>query len=155
MVRSASRERKGNCIKRTINTACIPQRIEKHLVITSTNSILHSMRDPTRLWRSWTVQIQTVDGDPMHPFVDHVEYRLHSSFQPSTLSKFLVESDASFLFSLIYFLVTRQEPYMIKQTGWGEFDLCICFHFVDRTFQAIWFDLHFRKNHYSINETLV
>lgn len=47
-------------------------------------------------------------------------------------------------------LVIFEEPYLLKQDGWGEFDLGIVFHFKskDTPPQTIMFDLNFSKPTY-------
>jgi transcription initiation factor IIF auxiliary subunit len=48
------------------------------------------------------------------------------------------------------FLDIKEEPYLLKEEGWGEFDLRIMLHFVDdfAPREIIVFDLNFKEPRY-------
>ncbi|KAI8393357.1 yeats family-domain-containing protein [Radiomyces spectabilis] len=114
-------------------------KIEKHVKISSSNSIVRAKSTDAYLWRMWKVQVRLMDRDAsLSGFVDHIEYILHESFENPRV-------------------VCTNEPYLLEQEGWGEFDLGIVFHFKDPSTspQTLWFDLNFAKPKYSIYSTLV
>ncbi|CDS13344.1 hypothetical protein LRAMOSA05522 [Lichtheimia ramosa] len=95
------------------------QKLKKHLNIQTTNKIIRETLDH-QIWRAWTIQIhccEHVDTTCLNAYIDHVEYILHESFQPSRI-------------------VVTQAPYLLKQEGWGEFELGIVFHLLDGTMQS-------------------
>ncbi|KAF7724963.1 hypothetical protein EC973_000544 [Apophysomyces ossiformis] len=116
------------------------KKIEKHIQILSSNTIVRSRSTQGHLWRSWKVQIRPIERDKqaaLSRYVDRVEYVLHESFATPRV-------------------VCTEEPYILEQEGWGEFDLGICFYFIDpqEGYQWVWFDLNFLKPKYSVYTTL-
>ncbi|KAI8330467.1 yeats family-domain-containing protein [Chlamydoabsidia padenii] len=87
--------------------------------------------------RSWKVTLVAVDEDKEVPgklqaMLDHVEYILHPTFLNPRRD-------------------IKEEPYLLKEEGWGEFDLRIMLHFVDdfAPREIIVFDLNFKEPRYS------
>ncbi|KAI8084755.1 yeats family-domain-containing protein [Halteromyces radiatus] len=87
--------------------------------------------------RNWEVSLVAIDDGKQVPgklqaMLDHVEYILHPTF-PNP------RRDIS------------DEPYLLKESGWGEFDLRIMLHFADEFAprEIIVFDLNFKEPHYS------
>ncbi|KAJ8662943.1 hypothetical protein O0I10_001119 [Lichtheimia ornata] len=119
-------------------------KLKKHLNIQTTNKIIRETLNH-QPWRAWTIQIHccehhhlstTSSSSCLDAYVDHVEYILHESFQPSRI-------------------VVTQAPYLLKQEGWGEFELGIVFHLKDGTVQSTRFDLHFQRRKYTRTRTLI
>jgi transcription initiation factor IIF auxiliary subunit len=54
-------------------------------------------------------------------------------------------------------LEVKDEPYLLKEDGWGEFDLRIILHFLDdfAPREIIVFDLNFREPKYSKSHMVV
>ncbi|ORZ15644.1 yeats family-domain-containing protein [Absidia repens] len=87
--------------------------------------------------RSWKVSLVAVDDGKEVPgklqaMLDHVEYILHPTFFNPRRE-------------------VKDEPYLLKEEGWGEFDLRIILHFADdfAPREIIVFDLNFREPKYS------
>ncbi|ORZ16477.1 yeats family-domain-containing protein [Absidia repens] len=87
--------------------------------------------------RSWKVTLAAVDDGKEVPgklqaMLDHVEYILHPTFFNPRRE-------------------VKDEPYLLKEEGWGEFDLRIMLHFADdfAPREIIVFDLNFREPKYS------
>ncbi|CAO3584676.1 unnamed protein product [Absidia cylindrospora] len=87
--------------------------------------------------RSWKVSLVAVDDGKEVPgklqaMLDHVVYILHPTFFNSRRE-------------------VKDEPYLLKEEGWGEFDLRIILHFADdfAPREIIVFDLNFKEPQYS------
>ncbi|KAI7885548.1 hypothetical protein K492DRAFT_190936 [Lichtheimia hyalospora FSU 10163] len=119
-----------------------PKKLKKHICIQTTNKIIRETLNQ-QIWRAWTIQIHCCEHHVnnhtstlcLEAYVDHVEYILHESFQPSRI-------------------VVTQAPYLLKQEGWGEFELGIVFHLLDGTVQSTRFDLNFQRKKYTRTRTL-
>ncbi|KAI8069193.1 yeats family-domain-containing protein [Gongronella butleri] len=86
--------------------------------------------------RDWQISLVAVDNGKKVPgklqaMLDHVEYILHPTFTNSRRQ-------------------FKEEPYVLKEKGWGEFDLRIVLQFVDALFppEVIIFDLNFKQPRY-------
>ncbi|KAI8087637.1 yeats family-domain-containing protein [Gilbertella persicaria] len=112
--------------------------MKRHIRIFCNNKIIRNMAEDGLIMRSWKVYLKSMDSYyALSDYIDHVEYLLHPSFKTPHI-------------------VCTQEPYIIEQEGWGEFDLTIRLHFKDPSLssQTIVFDLHFRKPKYVVQKTL-
>ncbi|KAI8364403.1 yeats family-domain-containing protein [Blakeslea trispora] len=92
-----------------------------------------------KVLHSWRVQIRSMNtsSDCLENLVDHVEYRLHPSFQEPCITR-------------------MHEPYRIERHGWGEFNMLIVLYFRDVAIppKNIIFDLNFKRSKYSVQRTL-
>ena len=62
---------------------------------------------------TWTVYFRPYNNEDIAQFVSKVEFKLHESFEQPTR-------------------VCERPPYEVTETGWGEFDIAIRVHFIDR-----------------------
>lgn len=54
-------------------------------------------------------------------------------------------------------LEVNEYPFQLQEQGWGEFDMKIMLHFVDKSVPpfVLDHDLHFQSNHYEVPQTIV
>jgi transcription initiation factor TFIID/TFIIF subunit len=100
--------------------------------------------------------------------VDHVEYILHQTFEPPVRSKsFLLSFSGYPLLQFnqmavdtvvpLFSLEVNEFPFQLQEQGWGEFDMKIMLHFVDKSVPpfVLDHDLHFQSTHYEVPQTIV
>ncbi|RCI05487.1 hypothetical protein CU098_009485 [Rhizopus stolonifer] len=83
-----------------------------------------------------------MDGDKevkgkLSVILDHVEYILHPTFEDPRRVK-------------------KEEPYVLQEKGWGEFDMRVVLYFAENITdpQVLLFDLNFAMTQYSITHTV-
>lgn len=59
-------------------------------------------------------------------------------------------------FNLLFFIVKKEEPYVLQEKGWGEFDMRVVLYFTDNITdpQVLLFDLNFAMTSYSITHSI-
>ncbi|KAF9360470.1 hypothetical protein BGX34_007758, partial [Mortierella sp. NVP85] len=90
--------------------------------------------------RKWKISICGVNAhgeEETLPYVDHVEYILHQTFEPPVRK-------------------VNEFPFQLQEQGWGEFDMKIMLHFVDKSVPpfVLDHDLHFQSTHYEVPQTI-
>ncbi|KAG2234502.1 hypothetical protein INT48_004881, partial [Thamnidium elegans] len=116
--------------------------VKKRVKITCTHTLKNKKLMSIPIWRRWMIQINPVEraaSASLAHYIDHVEYILHESFETPRIGCGYTTMVEIF-----------DEPYILKQEGWGEFDLGIVFHFKSKDIpsQTIMFDLNFSKPKY-------
>jgi transcription initiation factor IIF auxiliary subunit len=55
------------------------------------------------------------------------------------------------------FIEVTEYPFVLQEKGWGEFDMKIMLHFVEKSVPpfVLDHDLNFQQNHYEIPQTIV
>ncbi|KAI9483065.1 MAG: yeats family-domain-containing protein [Benjaminiella poitrasii] len=93
-------------------------------------------------WRNWKITLVAMDGEEeikgkLSIILDHVEYILHPTFQDPIRVK-------------------EEEPYMLQEKGWGEFDMRIVLYFRENITdpQVLLFDLNFAMSNYTVTHTI-
>ncbi|CAO0793772.1 unnamed protein product [Mucor circinelloides] len=93
-------------------------------------------------WRNWKITLVAMDGErevkgKLAMILDHVEYILHPTFEEPRRVK-------------------KEEPYVLQEKGWGEFDMRVVLYFTDNITdpQVLLFDLNFALATYSITHTV-
>ncbi|KAI7908048.1 yeats family-domain-containing protein [Cokeromyces recurvatus] len=93
-------------------------------------------------WRNWKITLVAMDGEEevkgkLSIILDHVEYILHPTFKDPIRAK-------------------EEEPYLLQEKGWGEFDMRIVLYFADHITdpQVLLFDLNFAMSNYSVIHTI-
>mmetsp|Transcript_10970 Transcript_10970/g.29448 ORF Transcript_10970/g.29448 Transcript_10970/m.29448 type:complete len:242 (-) Transcript_10970:414-1139(-) len=61
----------------------------------------------------WRVYLRGVRNEDLSFFIDHVEFVLHETLQPPVR-------------------IVRSPPYEVEEYGWGEFEIIVRIHFVDK-----------------------
>ncbi|CAG8720728.1 3112_t:CDS:2, partial [Dentiscutata heterogama] len=118
--------------------------VEKEIVVVTEQEVAKNTKatkePPKGKWRQWKVSIYAIDetGEkcPL-TFVEKVEYNLHQTFLKPRQ-------------------VIPKAPFILTEIGWGEFDMKIVFHFVDKNIppSSIYHDLNFQKPLYEVSYTL-
>jgi transcription initiation factor TFIID/TFIIF subunit len=89
--------------------------------------------------RKWTCQLTLLgpnDQEVPANIFDKVTYKLHPTFKNPTLT-------------------VKKPPFRIEEEGWGEFDMGIVLHMVDRGGeQTLAHDLNFAQNEYVVHHTI-
>lgn len=117
--------------------------IKKPIVVgnTATKIVERDSNTPlehTHLWNIFVIS-PTVDGQKDLCFIKKVTFKLHDSYQPSVRT---VEYDA-------------EKPFMIEETGWGEFEISIKIYFQDGSqekFLQIYHPLRLHSFYLILNE---
>ncbi|KAF9276589.1 hypothetical protein BGZ68_009912 [Mortierella alpina] len=93
---------------------------------------------PMRKWKISLLGINANGEEETLPYVDHVEYILHHTFE-QPLRK------------------VTEYPFELQEKGWGEFDMKIMLHFADKSTApfVLDHDLNFQTGHYEIAHTLI
>ncbi|GAN05306.1 transcription initiation factor TFIID subunit 14 [Mucor ambiguus] len=93
-------------------------------------------------WRNWKITLVAMDGErevkgKLSMILDHVEYILHPTFEEPRRVK-------------------KEEPYVLQEKGWGEFDMRVVLYFTDNITdpQVLLFDLNFALASYSITHSV-
>ncbi|KAI9269970.1 yeats family-domain-containing protein [Helicostylum pulchrum] len=93
-------------------------------------------------WRNWKITVVAMDGEKevkgkLSIILDHICYILHPTFPEPRRD-------------------IREEPYVLEEKGWGEFDMRIVLYFTDNLTdpRVITFDLNFAQSNYSITHKL-
>ncbi|KAL9558411.1 hypothetical protein MBANPS3_000911 [Mucor bainieri] len=93
-------------------------------------------------WRNWKITLVAMDGErevkgKLAMILDHVEYILHPTFEEPRRVK-------------------KEEPYVLQEKGWGEFDMRVVLYFTDNITdpQVLLFDLNFALPNYSITHSV-
>ncbi|KAI8637779.1 yeats family-domain-containing protein [Parasitella parasitica] len=93
-------------------------------------------------WRNWKITLVAMDGErevkgKLSMILDHVEYILHPTFEDPRRVK-------------------TEEPYILQEKGWGEFDMRVVLYFTDNITdpQVLLFDLNFALSNYSITHSI-
>ncbi|KAI8351460.1 yeats family-domain-containing protein [Choanephora cucurbitarum] len=93
-------------------------------------------------WRNWKITLVAMDGEKevkgkLSVILDHVEYILHPTFEEPRRVK-------------------KEEPYILQEKGWGEFDMRVVLYFTENITdpQVLLFDLNFALSNYSITHTV-
>lgn len=131
---------------------------------------------PVRKWKISLMGINANGEEELLPYVDHVEYILHQSFDqplrsmPMPFYQLLSmhadgrdsrtrSSNHSIILNISLFsdLEVTKFPFQLQEKGWGEFDMKIMLHFVDNADSPAMLDhdLNFQLNHYEVEHTLV
>lgn len=89
-------------------------------------------------WRTWKITLVAMEGEKevkgkLSVILDHVCYILHPTFEEPRRVK-------------------TEEPYVLEEKGWGEFDMRILLYFADNLTdpKILTFDLNFAQSDYSI-----
>ncbi|KAF9903546.1 hypothetical protein BX616_001596 [Lobosporangium transversale] len=93
---------------------------------------------PIRKWKISLCGVNANGEEEQMPYVDHVEYILHQSFEPPVRK-------------------VTEYPFSLQEKGWGEFDMKIMLHFVDKSVPpfVLDHDLHFQSPHYEVPQTII
>ncbi|ORX92943.1 yeats-domain-containing protein [Basidiobolus meristosporus CBS 931.73] len=90
---------------------------------------------PIRKWKLSVYGLDDKDERTSMDYVEKVEYVLHPSFTNPRR-------------------VTSKPPYFLQEKGWGEFDMQVILHFIDKTSFPLVHDLNFRSGHYEVPHTV-
>ncbi|KAF9159290.1 hypothetical protein DFQ26_006723 [Actinomortierella ambigua] len=90
--------------------------------------------------RKWKISLNGVNAngeEEQLPYIEHVEYVLHHTFEQPIRKVY-------------------DYPFTLQEKGWGEFDMKIQLHFVDKATQphVLDHDLNFQLSHYEVSHTL-
>ncbi|CAG8728612.1 11670_t:CDS:2, partial [Cetraspora pellucida] len=118
--------------------------IKKEIVVVTEQEVAKNIKavkePPKGKWRQWKVSIYATDDTgekcPL-TFVEKVEYNLHQTFSKPRQ-------------------VVHKAPFILTENGWGEFDMKIVLHFVDKSIAPwpIYHDLNFQKPLYEVTYIL-
>ncbi|ORY97176.1 yeats family-domain-containing protein [Syncephalastrum racemosum] len=117
--------------------------ITQDIRISCESSIVKGEKSPEgHQIRRWRISITAVhNGNEQRTLLsrllDHVEYILHPTFKNPRR-------------------VVKEEPYILEEKGWGEFDMRIVLYFIDglANTEVVLFDLHFMIPTYSLVHTI-
>ncbi|KAH7048604.1 yeats family-domain-containing protein [Linnemannia elongata] len=119
----------------------MPQKtIHKKIKVITDQNIVKGQKQNGFPMRKWKISLAGVnangDDEPM-PYVDYVEYILHQTFE-QPLRK------------------VTEYPFVLQEKGWGEFDMKIMLHFVEKSVPpfVLDHDLNFQQNHYEMPQTI-
>ncbi|KAF9976655.1 hypothetical protein BGZ65_007752 [Modicella reniformis] len=108
-------------------------------VITDQNIVRGQKQNgfPMRKWKISICGVSANGDEETMPYVDHVEYILHQTFEPPVRK-------------------VNDYPFLLQEQGWGEFDMKIMLHFVDKSVPpfVLDHDLNFQSNHYEVPQTI-
>ncbi|CAO3574858.1 unnamed protein product [Mortierella alpina] len=118
----------------------MPQNITKEIKVITDQHIVKGQKQhgfPMRKWKISLLGINANGEEETLPYVDHVEYILHHTFE-QPLRK------------------VTEYPFELQEKGWGEFDMKIMLHFADKSTApfVLDHDLNFQTGHYEIAHTL-
>ncbi|CAG8724972.1 329_t:CDS:2, partial [Acaulospora morrowiae] len=108
--------------------------VEKEITVVTDQEVAKNLKTTNGLpMRKWKVSLYSSEGGEKFPlnFVDKVEYLLHPTFENPER-------------------VVRKPPFVLSEKGWGEFDMKIILHFIDKSIKpwTLEHDLNFQKPHY-------
>ncbi|KAI1297738.1 hypothetical protein EDD11_006995 [Mortierella claussenii] len=114
--------------------------IRKEIKVITDQNIIKGQKQngfPIRKWKISLCGVNANGEDETMPYVDHVEYILHQSFEPPVRK-------------------VSEYPYQLQEKGWGEFDMKIMLHFVDKSVPpfVLDHDLNFQLSHYEVPQTI-
>ncbi|WBW72228.1 TFIID, TFIIF, Ino80, SWI/SNF, and NuA4 complex YEATS family subunit Tfg3 [Schizosaccharomyces osmophilus] len=91
------------------------------------------LNDQSYAMREWAIKLVCLDAQQEEvdaSFIDRVTYKLHPTFQNPTRT-------------------VRKPPYMIREQGWGEFEMEIIIYYADKGGEYRFSHyLHFQQEHY-------
>jgi transcription initiation factor IIF auxiliary subunit len=110
-------------------------------------------------WRNWKITLVAMDGEKevkgkLSILLDHVEYILHPTFEePRRGMNRHIDNEME---SLTITAAKKEEPYILQEKGWGEFDMRVVLYFTDNVAdpQVLLFDLNFALSNYSKTHTI-
>ncbi|KAG9287820.1 hypothetical protein G9A89_017415 [Geosiphon pyriformis] len=114
---------------------------EKEIKVVTDQEILKNLKMeagyPIRKWKVALFAVNDIGEKSPMRFVEKVEYHLHPTFEKPIR-------------------VVKKPPFTLTEQGWGEFDMRIVLHFIDKTIptKTLEHDLNFTKNHYEVPHIL-
>ncbi|KAK9712363.1 transcription factor TFIIF complex subunit Tfg3 [Basidiobolus ranarum] len=109
--------------------------ITKRVQVVTEHEIMKSAKPvsghPIRKWKLSVYGLDDNNERVSMEYVDKVEYILHPSFTNPRR-------------------VTSKPPFSLQEKGWGEFDMQVILHFIDKTTFPLVHDLNFRSSHYEV-----
>ncbi|KAF9351999.1 hypothetical protein BGX26_010096 [Mortierella sp. AD094] len=114
--------------------------IRKEIKVITDQNVVKGQKQKGFPMRKWKISLCGVNAngedEPM-PYVDHVEYILHHTFEPPVRK-------------------VTEYPFSLHEKGWGEFDMKIMLHFTDKSVPpfVLDHDLNFQSTHYEVPQTI-
>ncbi|KAF9571475.1 hypothetical protein EC968_000506 [Mortierella alpina] len=114
--------------------------IRKEIKVVTDQNIVKGQKQngfPMRKWKISLMGVSANGEEETMPYVDYVEYILHHTFE-QPLRK------------------VTEYPFVLQEKGWGEFDMKIMIHFVEKSVSpfVLDHDLNFQSTHYEVPQTL-
>ncbi|KAF9207347.1 hypothetical protein BGZ49_000651 [Haplosporangium sp. Z 27] len=114
--------------------------IRKEIKVITDQNVVKGQKQKGFPMRKWKISLNGINanGDEENmPYVDHVEYILHHTFEPPVRK-------------------VTEYPFSLHEKGWGEFDMKIMLHFVDKSVSpyVLDHDLNFQSTHYEVLQTI-
>ncbi|KAF9179439.1 hypothetical protein BGZ51_006922 [Haplosporangium sp. Z 767] len=114
--------------------------IRKEIKVVTDQNIVKGQKQNGFPMRKWKISIMGVNAngeEETMPYVDYVEYILHQTFE-QPLRK------------------VTEYPFVLQEKGWGEFDMKIMLHFVEKSIApfVLDHDLNFQSTHYEVPSTI-
>ncbi|KAG0246439.1 hypothetical protein BGX31_002093 [Mortierella sp. GBA43] len=117
-----------------------PKNVRKSIKVITDQNIVKGQKQngfPMRKWKISICGVTSSGDEELMPYVDHVEYILHQTFEPPVRK-------------------VSEYPFQLQEQGWGEFDMKIMLHFVDKSVPpyVLDHDLNFQSTHYEVPQTI-
>ncbi|CAG8571365.1 13281_t:CDS:2 [Ambispora leptoticha] len=115
--------------------------IEKEIKVCTEQEVIKNARAEAGYpIRSWKVSLYAIDEfgtKSQINFVEKVEYHLHPTFDNPIR-------------------ICKKPPFTLSEKGWGEFDMQIVLHFIDKSVppKTLEHDLNFKHSQYEMSHTL-
>ncbi|KAG0359607.1 yeats family-domain-containing protein [Gamsiella multidivaricata] len=118
-----------------------PKSIRKEIKVITDQNIIKGQKQNGFHVRKWKISLCGVNAngeEETMPYVDHVEYILHQTFEQPVRK-------------------VNDYPFILQEKGWGEFDMKIMLHFVDKSVPpfVLDHDLNFQSTHYEVPQTII
>lgn len=108
--------------------------------------------------RKWSIKLVAVGPNNTEVpanFIEKVTYKLHPTFEKPTRGN----PSRSYLFMLkgrLLNVVIKRPPFKVEEEGWGEFDLGVTLHYVEKEgTKELTHDLNFQESRYDSPHKLV
>ncbi|KAI8595586.1 yeats family-domain-containing protein [Dissophora ornata] len=114
--------------------------IRKEIKVITDQNIVKGQKQNGFPMRKWKISLGGVNANGEEdnmPYVDHVEYILHQTFEPPVRK-------------------VTEYPFLLQEKGWGEFDMKIMLHFSDKSVPpfVLDHDLNFQSTHYEVPQII-
>ena len=105
--------------------------------------------------RKWSIKLVAVGPNGTEvpaSFIERVTYKLHPTFEKPTRGT----RNSRNSFEVFLILVIKKPPFKVEEEGWGEFDLGVTLHYVEKEgSKELTHDLHFQETRYEAPHKLV
>ena len=110
--------------------------------------------------RKWSIKLVAVGPNNTEvpaTFIEKVTYKLHPTFEKPTRGiSSLHYNTKRKLIIIIITIVIKRPPFKVEEEGWGEFDLVVTLHFVEKEgTKELTHDLNFQESKYESPHKLV